>query len=148
MGKHERIRAEVESRKTAGKYPVCYELFFSLFNGGDYYEAHDVLEYLWLECTDSHAVFYKGLIQIAGAFVHMRKQFLRPDHPKDGKRLRPATRLLNLGSANVQPFGPHCMGLDVEALCAMCRETAGRIVESDYRTNPWTPETGPQIQLS
>ncbi len=135
MGKHERIRDAVKSRETAGKYPVCYELFFSLFNKGDYYAAHDVLEHLWLECTDSRAVFYKGLIQIAGAFVHMRKQFLRPEHPKDGRRLRPACRLLNLGAANIHPFGPLCMGLDVRALCAMCGQMALEIERSDYRVN-------------
>src|SRR2546423_12627744 len=70
--------------------------FFECFNSQRYYEAHDVLENLWLERRDENYAFFKGLIQIAGAFVHLQKQFLRPTHPKDGRRLRPAARLFKL----------------------------------------------------
>ena len=38
-------------------------------------------------------LFFKGLIQVAGAFVHLQKQFLHPEHPKHRPRLRPAVRL-------------------------------------------------------
>lgn len=125
-----------------------YELYFTLFNAGEYYEAHDVLEHLWLSCGDSHARFYKGLIQIAGAFVHLRKQFLRPEHPKDGRRLRPACRLLALGTSNISPFGPEHMGLDIGNLCAICGDLVRKIEESGFGYNPWTPQQKPSVRLS
>lgn len=147
MTKHERIGKYVGSRGT-GRFPACYELFFSHFNAGEYYEAHDVLEHLWLKCSDSNATFYKGLIQIAGGFVHLRKQFLRPTHPKDGKRLAPAGRLLALGASNISRFGPLHMGLDVDKLCAFCNELSRGIEGSDFQMNPWSLEDRPIISLA
>lgn len=147
QSKHQRMEEFVRSRQTGGGYPACYELFFSLFNSGEYYEAHDVLEHLWLESKDSNQAFYKGLIQIAGAFVHLQKQFLRPGHPKDGKRLRPGFRLLALGASNIRPYGPMHMGIDVEAVCADCAGLANAIEASGYQINPWSPENLPQIAL-
>jgi hypothetical protein len=106
-----------------------------------------VLEHLWLRgCGEEHA-FFKGLIQIAGAFVHLRKQYLRPEHPKDGKRLRPAVRLFELGERNVAPYGPRHLGLDVTGLLALCRATAGEIVRSEFTRNPWHPDRRPQLTL-
>lgn len=145
--KHERIEKYVLSQKP-GRFPACYELFFVHFNAGEYYEAHDVLEHLWLECSDPNATFYKGLIQIAGGFVHLRRQSLRPTHPKDGKRLAPAGRLLTLGASNISGFGPLHMGLDVDKLSALCNELSRRIENSDFQVNPWSLELRPTISLA
>jgi len=148
VSKHKRIGEYLRARESAGEHPAGYELFFDLFNKGEYFEAHDVLEHLWLGCRDSNALFYKGLIQIAGGFVHLRKQFLRPGHPKDGKRLAPACRLLALGSSNLHGFEPRHMGLDVKMLRALCNKVARGIEESGFQSNPWTPQTRPLIRLS
>jgi hypothetical protein len=131
-----------ESRDGLSPY---YEGYFRCFNEQRYYEAHDVLEHLWLQKRDN--AFFKGLIQVAGAFVHLQKQFLRPLHPKDGKRLRPAVRLFELGMTNLAEFRPHHMSLDVEALCALCSQNVAAIVDSDYARNPWTPDSAPVLRL-
>jgi predicted metal-dependent hydrolase len=48
--------------------------FFALFNAGEFFEAHEVLEELWLEVRhDTDGNFYKGLIQFAAAFVHWQE---------------------------------------------------------------------------
>lgn len=125
----------------------CYVGFFTCFNRGDYYEAHDVLEHLWLKCRDESYPFYKGLIQIAGAFVHLRKQYLRPLHPTDGARLRPAVRLFQLGCGNLKPFRPVHLGLDVEAVLVMCNAIREAVEESGYTHNPWQPDQRPAIAL-
>lgn len=148
MNKRERIAASIREQGPPGRYPPAYELFFALFNAGDYFEAHDVLEHLWLDCKNSNAIFYKGLIQIAGGFVHLRKHFLRPEHPTDGKRLAPACRLLVLGTSNIRAFGPKHMGLDVKKLCALCRRLAREIEDSGFHTNPWNPHSRPVVKLS
>ena len=107
-----------------------------------------MLEHLWLECNDSNLLFYQGLIQIAGGFVHLRRQFLRPNHPKDGRKLNPACRLLDLGVFKIREFGPRHMGLDVKGLCVFCETLARDIENSGFQTNPWNPEALPQIRLS
>ncbi len=68
-----------------------YVAFFDRFNQQLYFEAHEVLEALWLqERGGARDRFYKGLIQIAGAFVHVQKE-----------RRGPATALLKLAQANL-----------------------------------------------
>jgi len=128
-------------------YHECYRGYFQCFNAGRYYEAHDVLEHLWLRETGPEYAFYKGLIQIAGAFVHLKKQFERPTHPTDGRRLHPATRLFAIGIRNIEPFGPHHMGLDITTLCTLCRSQIEKIEASNFAINPWSPGTGPQLAL-
>lgn len=123
----------------------CYQGYFRCFNDARYYEAHDVLEHLWLAGRDEHWAFYKGLIQIAGAFVHLQKQWLRPDHPKDGKRLRPACRLFALGLANLLPYGARHLALDLGAVERMCARHVAGIVASDFTVNPWSPERAPRL---
>ncbi len=127
----------------------CYSGYFTCFNRGEYYEAHDVLEHLWLQDRhgpDGH--FYKGLIQLAGGFVHLRKQFLRPHHPKDGRRLAPAARLFDLAAANLAPFAPHHRQIDVARILSLAESTARQLRRSDFQQNPWSPETRPHVDLS
>lgn len=147
MKKFDRMEAFVESLHTGdahGLHP-CYAGYFTCFNRGEYYEAHDVLEHLWLQCEDANEPFYKGLIQLAGAFVHLRKQFLRPDHPKDGRRLSPAARLFDLAATNLAPFAPRHMALDVTAVIDLAATNAAAIRRSEFSRNPWTPDALPVL---
>lgn len=51
-----------------------YLAFFDLFNRQRFFEGHDVLEALWLkERTGPSGNFYKALIQLTGAFVHLQR---------------------------------------------------------------------------
>src|ERR1035438_1052006 len=77
-----------------GKLDPHYSGYFVLFNQQKFFEAHEVLEHIWLK--DKHGpngAFYKGLIQLAGAFVHLQK-----DH------LRPAAALFKLAQANLEKY--------------------------------------------
>ena len=151
MKKHERMEAFVAD---LGADPIsaldpCYQGYFRCFNAGLYYEAHDVLEHLWLANGRQAAnfAFYKGLIQVAGAFVHLKKQAARPDHAKDGRRLRPATRLFGLAMANLAEYGPRHLRLDVDALCALCAAHLAAIAHSDFTRNPWSAADPPRLEL-
>jgi hypothetical protein len=126
----------------------CYRAFFRCWNEQRYYEAHDVLEQLWLNSESSDANFFKGLIQAAGAFVHLQKHFEHPLHAKHGKRLPPAVRLFRLAQRNLANFAPLYHRLDVGALCQLLSRYADEIVASDYQTNPWSPKTAPKLQLT
>jgi hypothetical protein len=128
------------------KHPF-YRAFFHCWNEKRYYEAHDVLEQLWLKTKSPDADYFKGLIQAAGAFVHLQKRFEHPLHAKHSRRLSPAVRLFRLAESNLSPFAPRHHGLDVATFCQLLREFADRIVASDYKVNPWSPETAPKLKL-
>lgn len=149
MNKHTRMTdfvASLGADPSLALHP-CYQGYFRCFNEGRYYEAHDVLEHLWLGPRDANWAFYKGLIQIAGAFVHLQKQYLRPQHPKDGRRLRPACRLFALGLANLLPYGSRHLALDLSDLERLCAQYVAAIAASDFQRNPWSPEHAPQLAL-
>lgn len=151
MKKHDRMTAFVAGLDAdpALALDPCYQGYFRCFNAHHYYEAHDVLEHLWLGNgrQDANHAFYKGLIQVAGAFVHLRKQHEHPTHAKHGRRLRPAVRLFALAQANLALYGPRHLGLDVDALLTLCVGQAEAIAGSDFTRNPWSPATAPQLAL-
>ena len=128
------------------KHPL-YRAFFRYWNEQRYYDAHDVLEQLWLKTKSRDADYFKGLIQAAGAFVHLQKQFEHPSHAKHSRRLPPAVRLFRLAESNLSRFGPRHHRFDIAVLCQLLRAYADKIVASDYQTNPWSPETAPKLKL-
>jgi predicted metal-dependent hydrolase len=125
-----------------------YRAFFQCWNEQRYYEAHDVLEQLWLKTDSADADFFKGLIQATGAFVHLKKRFEHPLHVKHSRRLPPAVRLFQLAEKNLSRFAPRHHGLDVAALCQLLRAYANQIVQAGYKANPWSPEAAPRLELS
>ena len=146
--KAERIEDYVKSfGLEAHGFDPCYLAYFICFNSQEYYEAHDVLEHLWLQREDENHVFFKGLIQLAGAFVHLKKQSIRPWHPTDGRRMRPAVRLFALAATNLSPYSPEHMGLDVSGVLELAADHVARIEASGFSRNPWHPETAPKLEL-
>ena len=133
-------RADVETNP-------YYLGFFHCWNEQRYYEAHDALEQLWLKTKSPDADYFKGLIQAAGAFVHLQKRFEHPLHAKHSKRLPPAVRLFRLAQKNLANFAPWHHALDVAGLCKLLSRYADEIVASDYTINPWSPETAPKLKL-
>jgi len=149
MKKTDRITALVAGLGVDGdaELDAHYTGYFACFNAQRYYEAHDVLEDLWLRRRDEHYAYFKGLIQFAGAFVHLQKQAARPEHPKDGRRLQPAVRLFRLAHANLKAYRPRHLRLDVTAVCVMCAAFAEEIVASEFTRNPWPAQT-PRLALT
>jgi predicted metal-dependent hydrolase len=138
---------DVDPDRLEGATHPYYRAFFRCWNEQRYYEAHDVLEQLWLGTKSRDADFFKGLIQAAGAFVHLQKQFEHPLHPKHSRRLPPAERLFRLAERNLESFVPWHYRLDVAALCRLLNRYADQIVASNYQTNPWSPETAPKLKV-
>jgi predicted metal-dependent hydrolase len=44
-----------------------------LFNRGEFFECHEVLEAAWLEAAGEEKIFLQGLIQVAVSFYHLRR---------------------------------------------------------------------------
>ena len=154
MNKGERISqfvAELVGDDAVGPTEIArhpfYRAYFKCWNDLRYYEAHDVLEQVWLNKDSEDDDFFKGLIQAAGGFVHLQKNFEQPAHPKHRGRLRPAVRLFALAEKNLAPYAPKHHALDVAALLDLLRRTREKIIGSRYALNPWSPQTAPKLNL-
>lgn len=114
--------------------------YFACFNDGLFYEAHDVLEELWLaDRLGPDGDFYKGLIQFAGAFVHLQKHTeLRP-------RLRPSSSLFKLARANLSKYPPLHHRLDVNRVLGLAEDWIGRLEASGFTVNPLAHHAPPVI---
>jgi len=53
------------------------EEFIRLFNAQAFFEAHEVLEELWLVTDGEQKLFYQGLIQCAVSLAHWKKNNMR-----------------------------------------------------------------------
>jgi predicted metal-dependent hydrolase len=148
MKKEERVAAFTRELLGDAKADdrAYYGAYFQLFNDQEYYAAHDVLEQLWLRAAEPEVQFYKGLIQLAGAFVHLQKQFRRPTHPTDGRRLRPAWRLFKLAHKNLILFSPMFQGFRVEEAIALADLIVGQLEQSHFAQNPWSPDSAPKLE--
>lgn len=135
----------VSASGDASIFDPCYLGYFECFNTQRYYEAHDVLEHLWLkdgkEAPDY--AFYKGLIQLAGGFVHLKLQHEKPEHPKHRRRLHPARRLFLLSVENLSPYTSPHRGIDLEIFLALARSMIAQIEQNEFQINPWNPSNPP-----
>ena len=120
-----------------GKLDPHYTVFFELFNQQKYFEAHEVLEHIWL--PDKHGpngAFFKGLIQLAGAFVHLQKN-----------RPQPAASLFKLALANLEKYPAAHECLNVEITGDLIRHWLDGLERTNFGGNPLTAANAPQLKL-
>jgi predicted metal-dependent hydrolase len=111
--------------------------YFECLNRGLYFEAHDVLEEIWLpQRAGENSAFYKGLIQLAGAFVHLKKD-----------RLRPAAALFNLAEANLKKFPETHEHLEIKTVLRLIQLWRERLEAGRFEVNPLNPDTAPELRL-
>jgi len=112
-----------------------YLAYFECFNRQLFFEAHDVLEELWLKDRHgSNGAFYKGLIQLAGAFVHLRKD-----------RLRPADALFKLASQNLTRYPARHEQLDVAGVLALIEDWRRSLERAEFGLNPLPSKAAPRL---
>ncbi|MBG0774329.1 DUF309 domain-containing protein [Oleidesulfovibrio alaskensis] len=123
--------------------PMCKgiamrELFeaVEMFNAGDWYESHEILDMLWLAETSPERELYQGVLQIAAGLWHDRR----------GNR-NAAQRLCTKGLGHLRSFPETCKGLrlgnfirQVETLLHFFEQSATAPVPDDlipfiYRTS-------------
>jgi predicted metal-dependent hydrolase len=121
----------------ASIYDSHYLSYFECFNRQQFFEAHEALEALWLpQRKGPNGPFYQGLIQMAGAFVHLQKN-----------RLGPAVALFRLAQANLREYPVTHEGLAVDDVLAMIEEWLCRSKSADPTTKLYTPARAPQVHL-
>ena len=111
--------------------------YFELFNAQLFYESHDVLEELWLPIRrEPGGDFYKGLIQLAGAFVHLQKN-----------RLRPSAALFKLARTNLEKYPAQHEQLDLAQLLVVIEVWLTRLEGNDFSENPLANCDAPKLIL-
>lgn len=134
--KSARIAAMVESLQ-GRELDARYLGYFHCFNRQEFYEAHDVLEDLWLpDRQGPNGDFYKALIQLAGAFVHLQKN-----------RLRPSAALLKLAQANLAKYPAEHERLNLVAVRLLIAGWQVQLEKGGFVINPLSVRNVPQLAL-
>lgn len=105
------------------------------FNQGEFFEAHEVWEDLWIELNDDDKGFYHGLIQAAVALHHARR-----GNPNGARSLFRRMR------ANLERYLPSYLGLDLESFLARMDAACAPVFEEPPR--PVEESRFPKIALS
>lgn len=105
------------------------------FNAGEYFEAHEVWEDLWIETNDEPKGFYHGLIQAAVALHHAGRG-----------NAAGAQTLYRRMRANLDPYAPRYAGLHIGGFL----EAMERVIRPMFEDPPRAidPEFAPHIALT
>ncbi len=76
-----------------------------LFNAGEFFEAHEAIEEVWLEIRGESRDFYRGLIQLAVAYAHYQN-----------RNFRGCLSLLERGPRLLESYRPSYLGVDLDPL--------------------------------
>ena len=120
-----------------------YLAYFDSFNQQRFHEAHDLLEDLWLSDRGGpDGAFYKGLIQLAGAFVLLQKN-----------RLRPADRVFRLAGINLGQYPSQHRAIELGTVLATVTSWREELRRKNFTVNPlaaavppvlaWPDDAGP-----
>ena len=109
-----------------------------LFNRKKFFEAHEEWEKLWMDTPKDDALrdFYKGLIQAAAVYEHVRR-----------RNTAGAAGLLATAPALLERFAPRMQGMDVRALLADLERSRAEILEAAGDASKLESVRPPQIKL-
>jgi predicted metal-dependent hydrolase len=96
--------------------------FVHLFNRGEFWESHEVLEIPW---RVAHSDFLQGLILFASAFVHVQRGNLH------GIRAQ-----LTKATARLRPYAPAYLGVDVTAVLAAADDARRSVTRHEMPIPP------------
>jgi uncharacterized protein len=81
------------------------------YKSGEYFEAHEHWEGVWLNCDEPEKTFLQALIQITAAFHHLQR-----------KNFRGTASLLRVALRRLDDFPSAYGGIEVEAVRESVRE--------------------------
>ena len=97
-----------------------------------------MLEELWLpDRKGFNGDFYKGLIQLAGAFVHLQKH-----------RLKPAAALFRLAEANLKKYPLDHEQLHILGVLRVIETWLRELQTYDFQRNPLSSDQVPALRLA
>ena len=129
--------AELIKHLEGREHDAHYLGFFECFNRQLFYEAHDVLEELWLECRKTEKdEFYKALIQLAGAFVHLQKD-----------RIQASGKLFRLSRGYFVKYPERYEAISVKAVLTLIDDWHDRLESTGFSENPLKVDNSPHLAL-
>ena len=87
-----------------GDLPRMASYGLELFNRGEYFEAHEELEMAWRDETGPVRELYRGILQIAVAYLHIQRG-----------NYRGAVKMFFRSRTWLDPFPDTCRGIDLLA---------------------------------
>ena len=135
-GKNEKVAAIVAAFQ-GREVDACYLGYFDCFNRHLFFEAHEVLEQLWLpQRRGPDGNFYKGLIQLAGGFVHVQKG-----------RFSPAAALFKLARKNLEPYPDVHQGMRLVPLRGLLADWVRRLETGPGGERRFSVADAPRLAL-
>lgn len=107
------------------EFEACLERGVALFNRGEYMEAHETFEQVWVSSHDAETDFFKGLIQSSICLHHFSR-----GNPDGAKKLYSGMRRLLAG------FLPAHRGLDVEGFMTSMQDTLRPVLRARAGDSP------------
>ena len=95
----------IDNDGCADKLPARMIEGLTLFNEGDYYESHEVIEYAWNDEPGVVRIMFQAILQIGVACYHVQN-----------KNWRGAMKMLDRGMPKLKRFAPICMGINLGQL--------------------------------
>ena len=137
MGKKSEKIAGIIELLQGREFDAHYLGYFECFNRQLFFEAHEVLEVIWLpERGCPRDLFYKGLIQLAGAFVHVQKH-----------RWSPAAALLRLARTNLSKYPGIYDGLETTEVIEMIETWMARVESAASADGRLSNGNAPRLAL-
>jgi len=120
------------------EYSPHYLAGILLFNEGDFFEAHEVWEEIWIEATGLERKFYQGLIQAAVGLCHF-----------GNGNTGGALKLYRTARAYMEQCGSSFHGLDIAQFWHQMEEVYRSLhANPEDRTLRPDPERLPTIRLN
>lgn len=123
------------SQEHEHQYPPEYLRGIDLFNAGEYYECHEVLEDIWVISCGQEKLFYQGIIMAAVAF-----------YDYEVGRFGAALTMHRKAKERLEQLPDRFMSLDVKTFIHQLDEFFTFTVD-EARTGQHQPTIRPRIQL-
>ena len=107
-----------------------------LFNAGEFFQCHEVLEELWNQQSEPEKQLTQGILQIAVGYLHLGRN----------NRIG-ALKLMRKGLIRLEPFLPQAEGLCLERLVAAVLQTV-QSIESESENIPGPPQIERSVNYS
>jgi hypothetical protein len=124
------------ARWNAGDAEIQLSRGVELFNAGEYEEAHEAFETLWLSTQGPDSDFFKGLVQASIALHHFQRG-----------NLGGASKLYSGHRRYLAAYLPAHLGIDVGAFLRAMQECLAPVVHRAAGDQPrFDPANRPRIQ--
>ncbi len=96
----------------------------ALHNEMDFYEAHEELEFAWMDAPEHEGYLYRALLQTTVAYLHMQRG-----------NLRGAAKMLLRVRQWLDPLPDRCRGVDIEDLRSTVDSLRTAVEAADSETD-------------